>query len=121
VVSALRCTEAITGLPAIETLAAPEIARVLSKRRVVESRMRSLRSVECELRQSPKEALSETFKKLRRTASTSSSKRLSSRFARTPQTSEALAGNESTSWRPIGDVAHDVLRAAITARMQLRQ
>jgi hypothetical protein len=93
-------------------------ARPLSKRGVVAFRKRSLRTVESG--QTPKDVLSGTFKNLRRTASTISSKRMSLRFARTPQEDRASgsqvgAVSEDWNWRPVGDVVSDVMRNVIVA------
>jgi hypothetical protein len=93
-------------------------ARSLSKRGVVAFRKRSLRSVESG--QTPKDVLSGTFKNLRRTASTTSSKRMSLRFARTLREdrtggSREGAVSEDWNWRSVGDVVSDVMRNAIVA------
>ncbi len=92
-------------------------AKSLSKRGVVAFRTSRLRSVEFECGQTPKEVLSGTFQKLRRTASTSSCKRMSLRFASTPQEDRAGGPMEDggQDWRPIGDVAGEVVRNAIVA------
>jgi hypothetical protein len=117
---ALRFSSAVPGTAAIETLAAPGSAPSLSTRGVVALGRRSLRSVESECGPNPKDVLSGAFEKLRRTASTNSSKRMSLRFARTFQQdrksgSDEDANIEDWGWRPVGDVASDVLRTAIVA------
>ena len=116
---ALRVASAMLGTAAIEPLAAPGSAPSLSKRGVVVSVDQWLRSVESEYGESPKKVLFETFAKLRRTASTTSSKRMSSRFAHTPLDRNPLRedggqdlGGADGNWRAIGDVARDVLRSA---------
>lgn len=100
-----------------EPVSAPD----LSTRGVVAFRKRSLRSVEFECGQTPKEVLSGVFKNLRRAASTSSSMRMSRRFARTyddgrhsyPEADLWVSANtEDWAWRPIGDVALTVMRSA---------
>jgi hypothetical protein len=117
---ALRVSSAVPGTAAIEPLATPGSAPSLSKRGVVALGRRSLRSVESECGPSPKDVLSGAFEKLRRTASTNSSKRMSLRFARTLQEDRASGSKEDAElgdwgWRPVGDVARDVLRNAIVA------
>lgn len=116
----LSFASAVLGTAAIEPLAAPGSAPSLSKSGVVALGRRPLRSVESEYGLSPKDVLSEAFKKLRRTASTTSSMRMSSRFARTPQEdrfSDAQEGaaSENWDWRPVGDIASDVVRNAMVA------
>jgi hypothetical protein len=117
---ALRVSSAVPGTAVIEPLAAPGSAPSLSKRGVVASGRRSLRRVELKCGPSPKDVLSGAFEKLRRTASTNSSKRMSSRFARTPGPDRSVGSEEGTDledwgWRPVGDVASDVVRNAIVA------
>lgn len=63
----------------------------------------------------PKNVLSGTFQKLRRTASTDRSKRMSERFARTfnrPRSEllEATMSSSKSSWRPLHTVVSKVLR-----------
>ena len=89
----------------------------LSKRGVVAFRKRPLCSVESECGRTPKEVLSETFQNLRRAASTKMSKRMSWRFARTTRDGrigdrQEGAVSEDWAWRPIGDVALNVMRSA---------
>lgn len=127
VASALSLSSAMLGTsdnnPLSKARSAPSF---LSKRGVVAFRRRSLRSVVSECGPNPKDVLSKTFAKLRRTASTTSSKRMSWRFARTPQEERSLrehlsdgfeAGARSPDWgwRSVGDVAGDVVRNAIVA------
>lgn len=117
---ALRFSSAVLGTAAIEPLAAPGSAPSLSKRGVVAFRRRSLRSVEFECGRSPKVVLAGAFEKLRRTASTNLSKRMSSRFARTPWKDgkvgcEVSDDREDWGWRPVGDAASDVVRNALIA------
>jgi hypothetical protein len=117
---ALRISSAVPETAAIEPLAAPGSADHLSTSGVVAWGRRSLRSVESECGPNPKDVLSGAFEKLRRTASTNSSKRMSLRFARTPHEDRASgkyedAKLEDWGWRPVGDVASDVLRKAIVA------
>lgn len=113
----LRLSGSVPELPALggpcERVRVPS----LSARCVVAYRKRLLRSVVSECGRTPKEVLSGTFKKLRRTASTNSSMRMSRRFARTlphgPLLGPGLhAGSDDWDWRPVGDVARDVLMAA---------
>ena len=116
----MRTSRAVLGAAAIEPLAAPGSARSLSKRGVVVSSERALRFVASECGPSPKQVLSSTFENLRRTASTTSSKRMSSRFARTPRTVPSFgpdqgAGSEDWGWRAVGDVASDVVRNILVA------
>lgn len=89
----------------------------LSKSGVVAFRKRSLRSVESECGQTPKEVLSGAFTNLRRAASTNLSMRMSRRFARTlhdDREADSWGGvkSEDWAWRPIGDVALTVVRSA---------
>lgn len=109
----LRLSGSVPELPA---LGGPsECVRVpsLSTRCVVAYRKRLLRSVECECGRTPKEVLSGTFKKLRRTASTKKSMRMSRRFARTRSPLPSFgAGQQEWAWRPVGDIARDILRRA---------
>lgn len=121
-VYALRFSSAMLRTRETGPLPAGSSAPSLSKRGVVAFRRRSLRSVESEYGRTPKGVLSGTFEKLRRTASTTSSKRMSLRFARTPQEDrtgglwrDANVGSNDWDWRPIGDVAGDVVRNAIVA------
>jgi hypothetical protein len=103
-----------TGISrSIEPVSAPD----LSTRSVVAFRKRSLRSVEFECGQTPKKVLSGAFQKLRRAASTTSSMRMSRRFARTSHDGRRAdpwvsANSEDWAWRPIGDVALTVMRSA---------
>jgi len=104
--------EAVSTVPS-EAVSAPS----LSTRSVVAFRKRSLRSVESEYGQTPKEVLSDAFIKLRRTASTNQSTRMSRRFARTDHPERSAdpwidAKQEDWAWRPIGDVALTVMRSA---------
>ena len=113
----LRFSGSVPELPALggpcERVRVPS----LSARSVVAYRKRLLRSVVSECGRTPKEVLSGTFKKLRRTASTKSSMRMSWRFARTcPRGPLPGAGfgavSEDGDWRPVGDIARDILRRA---------
>lgn len=100
----------VTDDPSPEAKSAPS----LSKRGVVAYSERSLRSVESG--QSPKDVLSGAFEKIRRTASTNSLKRMSLRFARTPQVPSGEGVHpEDWNWRPVGDVASDVMRNVLIA------
>ena len=111
------------SFPELPALGGPsECVRVpsLSKRSVVAFRMRSLRSVVSECGRTPKDVLSGTFKNLRRTVSTKTSMRMSRRFARTAP--RALVGGAvqgvdavEWAWRPVGDVARDVLKGAFVS------
>ena len=107
-----------TKLGAVSTVSTEAVsAPSLSKRSVVAFRKRSLRSVESEYGQTPKEVLSDAFTKLRRTASTNQSMRMSRRFARTAHLDRSAdpwigAKQEDWAWRPIGDVALTVMRSA---------
>ncbi len=118
---ALRFLSAVPGTAAIEPLAAPGSAPSLSKRGVVALSKRSLRSVESECGQSPKDVLSGAFEKLRRTASTNSFERMSLRFARTSPAQSRASGRQEDAvsqdwdWRSVGDVAGDVVRNAMIA------
>lgn len=113
---ALRFSSGLLGTDitrSTEPVSAPD----LSKRGVVAFRKRSLRSVEFECGQTPKEVLSGAFKNLRRAASTTSSSRMSRRFARTSDDGPCAdpwvsANAEDWAWRPIGDVALTVMRSA---------
>ena len=109
----LRLSGSVPELPA---LGGPsECVRVpsLSTRSVVAYRKRSLRSVVSECGRTPKDVLSGTFKKLRRTVSTEKSMRMSRRFARTqPLVPTFGAGQQEWAWRPVGDIARDILRRA---------
>ena len=117
---ALRFTSALLGTGitrSIEPVTAPD----LSKRSVVAFRKRPLRSVVFECGETPKEVLSGAFKNLRRAASTTSSMRMSRRFARTsddgrhayPEADPWVSANtEDWAWRPIGDAALTVMRSA---------
>lgn len=110
---ALRRSSAM--LEARDPNSEPMSAPSLSKRSVVASRKRSVASGQC-----PKDVLSGTFEKLRRTASTNSLRRMSLRFARTSPRdrtggSQEGAPPEDWNWRPIGDVASDVVRNAMVA------
>ena len=114
---ALRFLTAVPGTAAIEPLAAPGSAPSLSERSVVAY---GLRSVVSECGPSPKDVLSDAFQKLRRTASTNSSKRMSLRFARTSPVSRSGGSDDGAvqqdwGWRPVGDVASDVVRNAMFA------
>jgi hypothetical protein len=117
---ALRFSSALLGT-GITRSTEPVTAPDLSKRSVVAFRKRSLRSVELECGQTPKEVLSGAFKNLRRAASTTSSMRMSRRFARTSHDGPPAypgadpwvsANSEDWAWRPIGDVALTVMRSA---------
>lgn len=118
---ALNFSSAVLGTAAIEPLAAPGSATTSSSKcSVVALGRRSLRSVESEYGPSPKAVLSGAFQKLRRTASTNSSKHMSSRFARTPLADRSGglqedAASQDLGWRPVGDIAGDVVRNAIVA------
>ena len=113
----LRLSGSVPELPA---LGGPsECVRVpsLSTRSVVAYRKRSLRSVVSECGRTPKDVLSGTFKKLRRTVSTEKSMRMSRRFARTLPRSPLpgagfSVGSDEWAWRPVGDIARDVLKRA---------
>ncbi|SFV37900.1 hypothetical protein SAMN04488557_3394 [Hyphomicrobium facile] len=117
---ALRFSSGLLGTD-ITRSTEPVPAPDLSKRGVVAFRKRSLRSVEFECGQTPKEVLSGAFKNLRRAASTTSSMRMSRRFARTSDDGRhayqeadpwVSAKTEDWAWRPIGDVALTVMRSA---------
>jgi hypothetical protein len=111
---ALGFSSAMLGTSDNTPLSEARSAPSLSKCGVVAFGERLLRSVECECGPNPKDVLSETFAKLRRTASTTSSKRMSSRFARTSRDGcERGARSNDWGWRPVGDVAGDVVRNAI--------
>jgi hypothetical protein len=127
VASKLRFSGLAPESPALGS--SSECVRVpsLSKRGVVAFRMRLLRSVVSECGRTPKDVLSGTFKNLRRTASTKKSMRMSRRFARTAYRAPFVGAfngaaldewtGEECSWRPIGDVALDVLKsAAVSAK-----
>jgi hypothetical protein len=112
----LRFSSALLGT-GISRSSEPVTTPDLSTRGVVAFRKRSLRSVEFECGQTPKEVLSGAFKNLRRAASTTSSMRMSRRFARTSHDgrradSWVSANSEDWAWRPIGDVALTVMRSA---------
>jgi hypothetical protein len=78
-------------------------------------RKRLLRGVASECGESPKDVLSEVYRKLRRTASTTSSRRMSERFARTSHrdadTASASTASDDWAWQAIGNVVHDVLKS----------
>ena len=89
----------------------------LSTRGVVAFRRHRLRSVASGCGQGPKDVLSDAFQKLRRAASTKTSKRMSRRFARTTRHGLARepldgAASEEWAWRSVGDVVLDVLMGA---------
>jgi hypothetical protein len=105
------------SFPELPALGGPsEFVRVPS----LSARMRLLRSVVSECGQTPKEALSGIFQKLRRTVSTKKSMRMSRRFARTapriPLGDVSPGDACGWSWRPVGDVARDVLRRTIVPK-----
>ena len=113
---ALRFSGEIPGTYSVGS-AERRSAPSLSKRGVVAFRKRPLRSVESECGRTPKEVLSGTFQNLRRAASTKISKRMSWRFARTTRDGrvgdrQEVAVSEDWAWRPIGDVALNVMRSA---------
>ena len=92
------------------TLSVPE--NDFRKRSVSQWRKRSVASADGSY---PKNVLSGTFQKLRRTASTNRSKRMSERFARTADRSrsaslEVTMSSFKSSWRPLHSVVSVVLR-----------
>ena len=117
----LRLSGSVPELPA---LGGPsECVRVpsLSTRSVVAYRKRSLRSVVSECGRTPKDVLSGTFQKLRRTVSTKKSMRMSRRFARTAHRAPPIGVLQSVvveewAWRSVGDIARDVLKKRGCAR-----
>ena len=112
---ALRCSSAMLEASDNNSLSEAPSASRLSKRGVV-----ALSGVRSACGQSPKDILSGAFERLRRTASTNSLRRMSTRFARTsPENRESVeqedASSQDWNWRPVGDVASDVVRNAIIA------
>ena len=108
------------SFPELPALGGPsECVRVpsLSKRGVVAFRMRSVVS---ECGRTPKDVLSGAFKNLRRTVSTKTSMRMSRRFARIAPRApfgSAVQGADAVewAWRPVGDIARNVLKGAFAS------